>query len=173
MRSTRSLEVPVLFLDLDGTVRHGLEELGRHVNKPEDVVIFPEALAMMRRWKRQEGGRIVGVSNQGGIALGHITEPELEATARRTRELTDDLFDEIHCCPHHPDAVGPAQARCWCRKPAIGMLVGAVMLLGMDYPDEIYPPYKALMVGDLDSDRECARNAGIDFLWASEWRGQA
>lgn len=30
----------VLYLDLDGTVRHGFDELGRFVNKPEDVTVF-------------------------------------------------------------------------------------------------------------------------------------
>jgi D-glycero-D-manno-heptose 1,7-bisphosphate phosphatase len=167
------MEVPVLYLDLDGTVRHGLEELGRYVNRPEDVVIFPEALVMMRRWKEINGGRIVGVSNQGGIALGHSIEAEVAATMARTQELTECLFDRIHWCTHHPMAEDPAQARCWCRKPKPGMPVAAAILMGVDHSDELYSLRRALMVGDLDSDRECARNAGVDFLWASEWRAQA
>jgi D-glycero-D-manno-heptose 1,7-bisphosphate phosphatase len=61
--------VPVLYLDLDGTVRHGKDELGRFVNGPEDVVVFPEAVERMRKWK-QGGGRIIGVSNQGAWRLG-------------------------------------------------------------------------------------------------------
>jgi hypothetical protein len=32
---------PVLYLNLDGTVRHGRDELGRFVNGPNDVVIVP------------------------------------------------------------------------------------------------------------------------------------
>lgn len=48
--TTRKRLVPVLYLDLDGTVRHGHDELGRFVNGPDDVVVFPEATAMMRRW---------------------------------------------------------------------------------------------------------------------------
>jgi D-glycero-D-manno-heptose 1,7-bisphosphate phosphatase len=37
--------VPVLYLDLDGTVRQGKDDtLGRFVNGPEDVVVFPEAV---------------------------------------------------------------------------------------------------------------------------------
>ncbi len=42
---------PVLYLDLDGTVRHGKDELGHFVNEPSDVVIFPEALKLMRQAK--------------------------------------------------------------------------------------------------------------------------
>ena len=37
--------VPVLYLDLDGTVRQGKDDaLGRFVNGPEDGVEFPEAV---------------------------------------------------------------------------------------------------------------------------------
>ena len=52
--------VPLLAVDLDGTVRHGFDELGRFVNGPDDVVVFPEAVEQMRRWKAR-GGRIIGV----------------------------------------------------------------------------------------------------------------
>jgi D-glycero-D-manno-heptose 1,7-bisphosphate phosphatase len=90
-------EVPVLYTDLDSTVRY---ELGRFVNTPEDVVIFPEALLMLRRWKAG-GGRIVAVSNQGGIALGHTTMSQCAATMMRTYELTERLFDRISFCRHH------------------------------------------------------------------------
>ncbi len=43
---TTKLEVatPLLAVDLDGTVRHGKAELGRFVNGPDDVVVFPEAV---------------------------------------------------------------------------------------------------------------------------------
>jgi D-glycero-D-manno-heptose 1,7-bisphosphate phosphatase len=64
--------VPVLFVDLDGTVRHGFDELGRWVNTPEDVVIFDGVADRLWRYK-DAGWRVVAVSNQGGIALGHVT----------------------------------------------------------------------------------------------------
>lgn len=65
--------VPVLYLDIDGTVREGKDDaLGRFVNGPEDVRVFPAAVQGMRAWANK-GGRIVGVSNQGGIALGIVT----------------------------------------------------------------------------------------------------
>jgi histidinol phosphatase-like enzyme len=49
---------PVLYLDIDGTVRQGKDDaLGRFVNGPADVVVFPEAVEMMRRWKAG-GGRL-------------------------------------------------------------------------------------------------------------------
>jgi D-glycero-D-manno-heptose 1,7-bisphosphate phosphatase len=162
---------PLLLLDLDGTVRYGKDELGRFVNGPDDVVIFPEAVEMMRRWKAG-GGRIVGVSNQGGIALGHVEERDVLAGMRRTHELTGQLFDKVAWCHHHPQADHPEMARCWCRKPAPGLVIEAAMDLAHCY-GEMYPPYMALMVGDRSEDQECARIASIDFIWAHEWRAQA
>ncbi len=118
----RELAVPLLALDLDGTVRHGKDELGRFVNTASDVVIFPEALAQMRAWKAK-GGRIIAVSNQGGIALGHMTFEACLDTIVRTHELCESLFDKVAFCRHHPDAFDPEYARCWCRKPSPGLLI--------------------------------------------------
>ena len=76
--------VPVLYLDLDGTVRQGKDDaLGRFVNGPEDVAVFPEAVEMMRRWKAG-GGRVIGVSNQGGVALGIVAYAKVAAAMRET-----------------------------------------------------------------------------------------
>jgi D-glycero-D-manno-heptose 1,7-bisphosphate phosphatase len=161
--------VPVLYLDLDGTVRHGFDELGKFVNTPADVIVFPEAVEMMRRWKTA-GGRIVGVSNQGGIALGHLTVRDCTSAMMRTHELTGQLFDKIAWCSHHPRAEHPEMARCWCRKPSPGLLIESALSLAELHSPEIYPPYMALMVGDKAEDEECARIANIDFQWAHEWR---
>jgi D-glycero-D-manno-heptose 1,7-bisphosphate phosphatase len=168
----RERPTPVLYLDLDGTVRHGHDELGRFVNGPKDVVIFPEAVEMMRRWKAG-GGRIIGVSNQGGIALGYLTESSCAEAMMKTYQLTNHLFDKIAWCHHHPKAEHPEMARCWCRKPSPGLLIEAALDLAGKHRGEIYPPYMALMVGDRPEDEECARIAGIDFQWAADWRAQA
>lgn len=167
----RERAVPLLVLDLDGTVRHGYDELGRFVNSAEDVVVFPEAVEMMRRWKAK-GGRIIGVSNQGGIALGYMTKRDNAAAMVQTYELTERLFDKIAWCSHHPDAKDPEYARCWCRKPSPGLLIEAALEIASK-SREYYPPYMGLMVGDRPEDEECARLAGFDFTWAADWRAQA
>jgi len=164
--------VPVLYLDLDGTVRHGRDELGRFVNSPQDVIVFPEAIAMMRAW-RDRGGRIVAISNQGGVALGHVSEEEVHAALLATHRATGSLFDDLFACAHHPAATDPFKARCWCRKPKPGMIVMAAMVLVNRHPQEHYPPHLALMVGDRDEDRLCAQAADIDFMDAKVWRSQA
>lgn len=163
---------PILFLDIDGTVRHGPAELGRFVNRPEDVRVFPEAVPLMRQW-RAEGGRIIGVSNQGGIALGYATAEDVTAAMEETYRQTEGLFDLIRHCPHHPDALSVEMARCWCRKPAPGLLISAATELAVLHEDEYYPAHLALMVGDRPEDEQCARAANVGFLWAHQWRETA
>lgn len=158
----------LLVLDLDGTVRKGFDELGKWVNGPSDVEVFPEAVVMMRRWK-EGGGRIVALSNQGRIALGHVAIDDVAAAMVETQRQCGGMFDRIVFCCHHPDAADPEMARCWCRKPAIGGLVGAGLDLSRQF-GEMYPPHLALFVGDRPEDEECARNCSIDFMHAAEWR---
>lgn len=163
--------VPVLYLDLDGTVRQGKDDaLGRFVNGPDDVVVFPEAVEMMRRWKAG-GGRIIAVSNQGGVALGIVAPELVYAAMAETHRQCERLFDRVMWCTHHPDAANPEMARCWCRKPSPGLLIEGALSLASQH-NEYYPPYMGLMVGDRDEDRECARLAGLEFLPAVEWRAQ-
>lgn len=161
----------VLFLDLDGTVRKGLDELGRFVNGPEDVEVFEGVPKLLRRY-RDQGWRIVGVTNQGGVALGHLSFEKMNLALVETVRQCENLFDRIVSCVHHPDAKDPEMAVCWCRKPRIGMLVFAGLSLSEQH-NEFYPPHLMLMVGDRPEDEECARNAGIAFKWAADWRTEA
>lgn len=170
---TADLPTPVLYLDIDGTVRQGKDDpLGRFVNGPQDVRVFPEAVEMMRRWKAG-GGRIVGVSNQGGIALGIVEARMVALAMEETHRQADRLFDKIAWCSHHPDASHPEWARCWCRKPKAGLVIEAALDLAHAHRGEMYPPYMGLMVGDRGEDEACAHAAGLDFQWAADWRAQA
>lgn len=160
---------PVLYLDIDGTVREGKDDdLGKFVNGPEDVRVFPGAVTMMDRW-RKGGGRIIGISNQGGVALGLVPYEQVQAAMLETQRQTGGLFDRIAYCIHHPEATEPEMARCWCRKPSPGLVIESALSLAAKF-SEYYPPYMGLFVGDRDEDQECARLAGLDFQWASEWR---
>lgn len=159
--------VPLLFLDIDSTVRKGFDEVGHFINKPSDVEVFPEAVEQMRRWRR-DGGRIVGISNQGGIAQGKVSEAMVALTMLETRAQCASMFDEVLWCPHYPDFTGP----CWCRKPDIGNLIIAERRLQIQHPHEEYPHGSMLFVGDRPEDEKCAERAGIAFKWANIWRMQ-
>lgn len=163
--------VPVLYLDLDGTVRKGFDELGRFVNKADDVELFPRMAERLLSWK-QKGYRLVAVTNQGGIATGQVSEADVRSALMRTQELSGNAFDAVFMCQHHPDAHDPEWRNCFCRKPKIGMLVLAQQFLSERFPDEMYPPHLALMVGDRPEDAQCATNAGVFFEAAERWRGE-
>lgn len=162
----------VLFVDLDGTVRHGRAELGRFVNTADDVVVFPEAVARLREWK-QAGGRVVGISNQGGIALGYLSVDDCRDAVQRTHELAENLFDLSMWCPHHPAASDPEMSLCWGRKPSPGLVFEGLHQLMEEQPDEFYPPNIALLVGDRPEDEQCAARAGVEFMPADLWRDGA
>jgi D-glycero-D-manno-heptose 1,7-bisphosphate phosphatase len=141
------------------------------VNGPEDVVVFPKAIRRMQAW-RNGGGRILGVSNQGGIALGLADRERVKAAMDETNKQTGMLFDAIFYCPHHPDAEDPEMGRCWCRKPRAGLVIEGAINLSRTF-GEAYPLYMALMVGDREEDKACAEAANVDFQWADDWRAGA
>jgi len=160
--------VPILYLDLDGTVRHGFDELGRFVNGPEDVHVFPEVPELLESYKAH-GWKIMAISNQGGIALGYMSLRTCMAAMVETQNQCKWLFDKIVFCVHHPRAEEPEMAVCWCRKPKPGMVIEGALSLS-DKTGEIYPPHLSLLVGDRPEDEQCAENAGLRFMHAQEWR---
>lgn len=159
----------VLYLDLDGTVRKGFDDLGRFVNGPEDVEIFDGVPELLAEYKRA-GWRIVACTNQGGVALGHVKVEDVMLALKRTDELCGSAFDTIATCLHHPQAKQLENRHCFCRKPRYGMVMMASYQLSLRYPGEMYPADLALFVGDRPEDRECAGGAGIRFVDAKEWR---
>jgi D-glycero-D-manno-heptose 1,7-bisphosphate phosphatase len=160
--------VPVLYLDLDGTVRLGKDQLGKFVNGPQDVQVFSEVPDLLEAYK-DLGWRIIGVSNQGGIALGYLDMATCVKAMAETQKQCRNMFDKIVWCSHHPDAESREMAVCWCRKPRPGLVIETALALS-EKTGEIYPPYLGLFVGDRPEDEQCAENAGLPFLEAAAWR---
>jgi D-glycero-D-manno-heptose 1,7-bisphosphate phosphatase len=163
-----SRATPVLYLDLDDTVRKGKAALGRFVNGASDVEVFPEIPDILREYKRR-GWRIVAISNQGGVAMGFLSMEECAAGMLETQRQCRGAFDKILFCTHHPEAADPEYAVCWCRKPRIGLILEACHSLSAIH-NEYYPPHLALFIGDLPEDEQCASNANIEFMNAETWR---
>jgi D-glycero-D-manno-heptose 1,7-bisphosphate phosphatase len=154
---------PALFVDLDGTVRDTLS--GRvHPLEPWDQRLRQHVRPRLEE-HRARGYAIVGVTNQGGVGLGMLSERAVEEiNARLMRELAPGLFDLILYCPYHPYARhGRYRDQAECRKPRPGMAFEARDRLGLDLAASI-------MVGDQEVDRLFARNAGIGtFCWEHEF----
>lgn len=172
----RSL-VNLLLLDLDGTVRRCLSNPSDFINSPLDQQIIPEAAAALARWAAPDL-KIIGCSNQAGVAAGYKTLGDAIDEQVETMRLAPQIEAIFFC----PDSDG---ARCFCvqpdgsvqtvatsafrdlgirsfRKPARGMLTLAMFRYGAS-------KQTTGMVGDRDEDRLAAIDAGVHFMPETVW----
>lgn len=131
----------VLF-DRDGTLIHDVPYNG----DPARVRPMPRAGNALRSLRAR--GIATGVlSNQAGIGRGILTAGQVAAVNARVEELLGP-FEIWGICPHRPED------GCPCRKPRPGLIRRACRQLGV-------APWEAAYVGDIGSDVEAARAAGV------------
>jgi heptosyltransferase-2 len=92
-----------------------------------------------------KGYKLIGISNQSGIARGRVDEGFVGELHRVFIEKYG--FDGFYHCPHMPGE------HCACRKPSPGMLLRARAEFGIDLK-------KSFVVGDKNSDIEAALFVG-------------
>ena len=137
----------VVFLDRDGVLNEKLE--GDYVKSVDELKIFPEAFEALKLL-RDNGYRLILITNQRGIARGLMTHEDL-ATVHGY--LQSELarygvaLDAIYYCPHD-------YGQCKCRKPEIGLLLEAEKHFEVDKSS-------SYMVGDSGSDIEAGRRYGV------------
>lgn len=137
-----------MFLDRDGTI---VEEIG-YVTRPDDLRLLPGAAAAIARFNAA-GVRVFVITNQGCVAKGLITEPELEDIHLRLVALLaaeGARVDGIYHCPHHPDF---PPFGCRCRKPEPGLLEQAAREHGVELTDSV-------VIGDTARDVGAGRAVG-------------
>jgi D-glycero-D-manno-heptose 1,7-bisphosphate phosphatase len=160
----------LLLLDLDGTVREPLDG-HKFIQRPRDQQIISKADQAVAYYTAM-GWKIVGVTNQAGVAIGKKSLQSCIKEQEYTLVLLLDM-QEIYFCP---DFEGK---KCFCvtrnevhnysnqqesgtfHKPQPGMLNLAI---------QIHQPDKALMIGDRPEDKAAALAAGIQFQHAQSWR---
>jgi histidinol-phosphate phosphatase family protein len=130
-----------VLLDRDGTLVVDVPYNG----DPERVVVMPGAREAVGRL-RAAGVPTAVVSNQSGVARGHLRVEQVAAVNRRVEELLGPLGPWM-VCPH-----GPWEG-CGCRKPAPGLIMAAAGALGV-------APADCVVIGDIGADVEAARAAG-------------
>jgi len=140
--------MPAVFLDRDGTINDKVAT-GQYVVSAAELRLLPGASGAIRRLN-DAGLRVVVVTNQRGVARGHMTMPDVDAVHQAlTKELetVGARIDAIYVCPHD-------ECSCQCRKPLPGLLLqAAAEHPGLDLAQSV-------MVGDSESDVECAHAAG-------------
>ncbi|MFC2077744.1 D-glycero-alpha-D-manno-heptose-1,7-bisphosphate 7-phosphatase [Candidatus Bipolaricaulota bacterium] len=143
--------VAAVFLDRDGVINENA-----FVNDPKDLVLIPGAAKAIARLN-DACIPIVVVTNQGGIAMGHLTEETLGVIhdeLKRRLAAAGAFVDAIYYCPHITNARLIAyRIDCPCRKPGTGMLDKASEDLGIDLS-------KSVLVGDSTSDILAGIRAG-------------
>lgn len=138
-----------VFLDRDG-VLNVAASAGEYIQHPQDLLLLPGVGEALRRLG-QAGYHLIVVTNQRGVALGRMSEGDLEQVhgeLRRQLEAGGARLDLILACPHGMDE------GCACRKPRPGMLIEGARLLGLDLS-------ASWMVGDNHSDMQAGRAAGV------------
>ena len=151
---------PAVFLDRDGVLNENLD--GTYVHEWGAFRFLPGALAAVAALHRA-GYPLVVVTNQAGIAHGHLSADALEEIHGRmvaaVRGAGGEIAAVLHC-PHHP------AAGCDCRKPQPGMLRRAAGSLGLDLS-------RSVLVGDHLTDLLAAHAAGCRGILVLTGRGRA
>ena len=144
---------PALFLDLDSTVRYTKDTEKPCPSEPSDVRIYPGVVDKIKNFKKA-GFLIFGVSNQGGIELGYMTEEKCSEIMEHTNTLMDNVFDAI---------LWSSEMKSYDRKPNPGMIEKLTREFNVSLE-------LSIMVGDKDSDLICSLNAGIrQFFYARDF----
>lgn len=136
-----------LFLDRDGVLNR---DVSPYVSRLEQFEVFPwtvEALRLLH----VAGFDLYVVSNQQGVALGITPEEELDKMDSRLQRMLEPLGFQIRKFYYCKALRGEDHS--W-RKPAPGMVLAARDEFGLNLTG-------AFLIGDKDTDIECAHRAGL------------
>ena len=148
---------PCAFFDRDGVINRKAAP-GEYIRNWSECELIPAAADWIRIFNGL-GYLVIVVTNQRGIARGHMSAADVEELHERMRgELarTGAHIDDVFYCPH-------AEGDCECRKPAPGMIERAALKWDIDLT-------RSVMVGDSWRDQELAARCGLRFLLADEGR---
>ena len=142
-------ESKTIFLDRDGTLNVRPPK-ACYVESPEEFVWLSGAKEAIQKLK-ENGYRLILVSNQPGIARGNLSVDTLNAIHDKMqadlRQETGYEIDAMYYCPHNWDE------ECECRKPKPGMLYEAQKEYSLNLR-------KCILIGDDDRDIQAGKAAG-------------
>lgn len=160
----------LLMVDMDGTVREPRSD-HKFIQRPGDQTVIQGAAGAIAYFA-SVGWKIIGVTNQAGVAAGKKSLTSCVKEQQQTMLLLPEI-EEVYLCPDFAGkkcfCVTPTEVRDYSkhelsgtfRKPNPGML-----LLVM----EIHNAGKIMFVGDRPEDKQAANSASIKFQQAENWR---
>jgi D-glycero-D-manno-heptose 1,7-bisphosphate phosphatase len=149
-----------VFLDRDGVINelvyHQEHEFIDSPFTPGQFKLIPGVTEALKT-VHNNGYLAILVSNQPGIAKGHMTEKNFELIRQKMvleMEVDGAKLDGEYYCLHHPDAmVEGYRVRCNCRKPLPGLLIKAAREKNIDLKE-------SWLIGDNLSDIQAGKAAG-------------
>jgi len=148
-------ETRAVFFDRDGTL---MEEVD-YCRDPAHVRAFPGLAAELRKLKDQ-GWKIIIITNQSGIGRGYFTTEEYQAVQAELERQLGGIIDATYFCPDHPDLPSTR------RKPAPGMVEEAARDWDIDLAASWF-------VGDKSVDVDCGKAAGCRTILVLTGYGQS
>lgn len=152
----------LFIFDADGTLRWTTVKGQKYPLSSGEWRLMPGVAERLRAigWSA-EGPWLAIASNQNGVAAGELTGETAQAL------MVEMIVAAIGHLPQRTQiamCMCDEAAACGCRKPEPGLLLRHLAHFGV-------APAEALFVGDLDSDAEAARRAGIPFRRAADFFG--
>lgn len=144
--------IKFVFLDRDGVINRNASD-GAYVTSWEEMQLLPgveQAIAQLNQASRI----VIVVTNQRGVALGRLSESQLQSIHEK---LTSHLgsfgarIDAIYYCPHNVE-------QCNCRKPKTGLFDRAFH----DFPGATGE--NSVVIGDSDSDIVAGESLGMKTI---------
>ncbi len=149
------MKKPAVFLDRDGTL---IEDAG-FLREEAQVEFYPQTFAALRRLSDFV---LFIVTNQSGIAKGHIRAEEARAVndyvVRRLAEEGSSIR-AVYCCPHQ------RSDGCECMKPGAYFL----RIAANEYEIDLA---RSFVVGDHPSDVELAHAVGARGIYVLTGHGE-
>ncbi len=148
--------VPSVILDRDGVLNRKPPR-ACYVRSERELEWLPGVTTALKLL-RENGYRVIVVSNQAGIGRGAMTESNLQDVHRRMSEEAEAAggsIDAFYVCPHDWNE------GCECRKPKAGMLFQAQRDFQLDLS-------RTYFLGDDERDETAAHIAGCPFMRVSE-----
>lgn len=143
-----------LILDYDDTLRHTDNEYG-YPTSPKEVKILPGRKEKIAEYVKK-GYRLLGVSNQSGIAKGVLSAGQAVDCFEQTNQLLGFDIEYFFCQHSIPPVV------CYCRKPHCGIGVHFIEKYKLN-------PAECIFVGDQTTDKTFAARCGFQYYDQSEF----
>ena len=157
--ATKNRDIKLYIFDADGTLRQATIPGQPTPDHEGEWELLPNVKERLNKILSEDENAMIGIaSNQGGVELGYLSE-------QQARKLLNDLYREltgkippkgmVQLCP---DFKEPSE----CRKPKPGMLQEIIKYAGVSLD-------QAIFIGDHEDDRHADKNAGIEFVWATDF----